>query len=362
MKRNMPALGAIQRIATLGHPPELALHALMAALHDVVPHEKSAFLWVDAEGNDRDWEGTQQAVPEHVFHYYLERYFNRLETQVIPSTKELIGRLGTDRSATIEDFHDTEFFNIIIRPGDNRHYMRVAVRDGIRPVGVFILLRPPGSRDFTREDEQRLAGAAPWIAQALSAPRREPSAEGKLVESASGLILADENGNPQYFSEGARTLLHRVTGTPINLSTVSDRAFHWARPLIGKLLQALTAASGRHSASPVPALTIRNEAGLFVLRAYWLGALEGGRSQVVIQIQRQVPLLLRLMESPLLRKLPPREQQACLLLAEGLSSSQVAQHMGISRDGPVYHIRSLYNRFCLANREELIEALLKRET
>lgn len=359
MKRSA-AYAAIRQIATLGYSGKMALPAILDALGDIVPHEKANFAWVDEECNGIDWVGPL-VVPPEVMQFYLEQYHNRREASEIPSNRQLMDSLGTDRSASLEGFRRSDFFNIIFRAGGNGHFLRLAVRDGARPLGIFYLLRPIGGADFTAAEERHFAQAAAWIAHALAAPERT-SAQEKWGDAEGGLIVVDPKGGILFLSAGARELLHRAAGVCLTHATLSDHCFHWARPLIGRLMDSLSATRHKTPAPGVPAVTIRNAAGCFVLRAYWIdSAAPGGSRNAAIQIQRQIPLPLRLMQSPRLRKLPPREQQACLLLARGQSASEIAKHMGISRDGAVYHIRSTYNNLGISCREELVGALLGQD-
>ncbi len=350
------AFAAIRQIATLGYSGELALPALMTALRDIVAYDKVSFMWLDEEFNVTNMAGSD-VVPPDVMRYYLEQFHNKLESEEIPSNRSLMTSLVTDRSATLPKLTGGNLFNNIFRPGGNRHFMRLAIRNGSQPVGILYLLRPPGSRDFTREEEMHLARAAPWLTHALVSPAKV-AMEGKLVEEDSGLIIADAKGTVLFFSRGAKELLHRAADVPINPRTIDGR-LDWAQALIGRLMQALMGAGDGSAGHDAPALTIRNVAGFFVLRAYWIeSATLGAGRNAAIQIQRQVPLPLRLMQSHRLRKLPPREQQACLLLAQGLTSTEIAKRMGISRNGAVYHIRSSYNRLGISRQEELVGILL----
>jgi len=354
------AFAAIRQIATLGYSWQMALPTLLAAIRDIVPYEKATFVWVDEECNDLDWYGPL-VVPADVMRFYLEQFYNRQESEAIPSNRELMASLGTDRSASIPDFHRSDFFNVIFMPGGNRHYLRLSIRNGMQPVGILYLLRPCGSRDFTREEELSLARAAPWLTHALVSPSCG-AAEEKLVEDENGLIVTDAKGAVLFFSQGAKELLHRAAGVPINCRTL-DGCLDWAKALIDRLIHSLGASLDGKAGQPAPALKIRNPSGFFVLRAYWIESTTPGSARnAAIQIQQQIPLSLRLMQSPLIRKMPPREQQACLLLAQGMSSTEIATRMGISRNGAVYHIRSSYNRLGISSQEELVGALLMPQT
>lgn len=356
------AYAAIRQIATLGYSPELALSALIPAIRDIVPYEKATFLWMDEGCNAIDWYGPLP-VPADTIRLYLEQFYNRREAEVIPSSRELVMVRGTDRSANIPSFRfqGSDFFNLVLKPGENRHYLRLAIRNGTRPIGILILLRPPGSRDFTEKEEMGLSRMSPWLTHALVSCA-DVAMEETLVENNSGLIVADAKGTVLFFSQGARELLHRAADVPINRRTLDDHV-DWAKTLIDRLMRALPDASDGKDAPHAPVLEIRNTAGHFVLRAYWMeSATQGTGKCAAIQIQHQVPLSLRLMQSQRLRKMPPRDQQACLLLAQGLSSTEIAKRMGISRNGAVYHIRSSYSRLGISRQEELVSTLLKPES
>lgn len=350
------AYAAIRKIATLGYSRELVLPALLAAVRDIVAYDKVNFMWLDEGYQVVDMIGSE-VVPKDVMRNYLEQFHNKLESEEIPSNRLLMESMGTDRSAVLPRFTRGHLYNIIFRAGHNRHYLRLAIRNGTRPVGILYLLRPEGSGDFSKDEEARLARIAPWVTHALVAPAKAEMND-PLVDVDSGLIFLDAQGGVLGYSHGTKSLLHRAAGVPIDHRTVDGRP-DWARTLIDRLLQALAAADGRAAGHDAPALAIRNAAGDFILRAYWIdGAMPGLGRNAAIQIQRQVPLPLRLMLSPRLRQLPPREQEACLLLAQGLSSAEIAKRMGISRNGAVYHIRSSYDRLGIFRHEELVGALL----
>ena len=121
----------------------------------------------------------------------------------------------------------------------------------------------------------------------------------------------------------------------------------------------MTALSGERGVE-IPLLAVRNSSGRYDLRAYRLhGSSERAHSDLIgVQIARQVPLSIRLLESPAVRALPPREKQVCLLLVEGLTTPHIASKMGISTHGVVQHGRSLYNRLGIHRREDLLPALI----
>lgn len=350
------AFATIRHIAMLGYSGEIVLPTLLEALRDIIPYERANFMWVDEGCNVRDVYDPN-AIPIHIMKLYFERYYNSLESQSMPLHGDVMAGMGIDRSATLTKFHDSEIFHEIVRPGGIKHYMRLAIRSGSQPIGFVQLLRGPGMADFSQKDEQLASRAKPWLEHAL-AVRPSSGTEETLADGEAGLVITDKSAKVLCFSGGAKELLHRAAGVPINRETLADEGLSWARQLIGSLVHSAGSAA-KQNAGGAPVKTLRNSAGVFQFRAYCLdGASSGAGGRFAIQIQRQIPLSLKLVQSQCVRALPPREQQACLLLAQGLSSTEISKRMGISPNGAIYHTRALYNRLGISRREELVSALL----
>lgn len=350
------ALATLRHLATLGYPARTLMPSILEALQDIVPFDNANFIWMDEDCNATDMHNFNIA-PEPVVRLCQEQYFNRRDALFVPSHRIHMRELLVDRSAVVEGFQNTEFFDEIFRPSGYRSYLRLSVRDGVAPVGVFHFYRQFSSPDFTRKEEQQIIRALPWIAHALAAP---PSAAppDEMIEGESGLVIAAPDGEIRYLSQGARVLLHHAAGKPINLDTLADLRLNWARPLIRSVVLTLLAA-GENRGEAVPVRYFNNQSGVFRLRAYWLdAAAQDNDGGIAIQIQRQLPLTLKLLQTAKVRALPHREQQACLMLAQGHTSTEIARRMTISPNGAVYHIRSLYNRIGISRRDELVKTLL----
>jgi DNA-binding CsgD family transcriptional regulator len=350
------AFASMRRIAALGHPGRIVMASLLEAIRDVVPFDNVNFIWMDEDCNAVDMHNFDVAPPE-ILRLCQERYFNRKDVLFVPSHRRHMRELMVDRSAVIPGFSNTEFFDDVFRPSGYNSYLRVSVRNGVEPIGVFHFYRQFGSRDFSLKDERAMLQALPWITHALTAQPQCLSQE-PLAEAESGLVVTDRKGNILYFSQGARMLLHQASGTPIDLQALSGRGYDCTNKLVASLVQPLVSPNAQKP-GVIPARHIQNSSGVFQLRAYWLEAPGTGEpGNVAIQIRRQIPLSVKLLQSMKVRALPPREQQACLLLTQGRSSAEIAKNMDITPNGVVYHIRSLYNRLGISRREELVSTLL----
>jgi DNA-binding CsgD family transcriptional regulator len=251
----------------------------------------------------------------------------------------------------------------ICRPVDIHNGIRLALRDGNRPLGCLVLSRPPGSRPFGREDERRLGLARSFLSHAIA--RREavpPVASGgkEVAEAMPALVIVNRQADVQYISPEAERLLRMLVwrpGLPAH-EFVSDyvaMARRWFSPLIRRL----TAVEAGKDYAAAPATTVRNPWGSFSCRAFFMhGMAPGVPSLIGIYLSRFVPVDLRLLGHPEVQALPQREKEVCLLLAEGHSAAEMARRLAISQHTVVSHTRSLYNRFRVAGREALLDRLL----
>ena len=78
---------------------------------------------------------------------------------------------------------------------------------------------------------------------------------------------------------------------------------------------------------------------------------------VGVTIERREPRSLGLWRKIEALPLSQREKQACLLLARGHDTVNVARTMGISEHTAISHRRNLYNKLGIENRLALIERL-----
>jgi hypothetical protein len=106
-------------------------------------------------------------------------------------------------------FRRTDFFNLLFRPvGRGSDYIRLVMRDRGRGLGMLTTFREPGARHFSPEEKNRLASLETFFVHALKDRGQTDTA---LVESGqTGLIVANFNGDPVYFSATGRQLLLRV--------------------------------------------------------------------------------------------------------------------------------------------------------
>lgn len=356
-----PATGIanLRQMANLGFGRKLLAPSLVEALRAYVGFDICSLVWVDEACRPTDFFAGQLRRPD-LHALYLSQYFGKLEEAAMRTSSALLhSRLKYDTAAEFgRRYYHSEFFERICRPVDLHHALRVAVRDGNRPVAVMVLGRPPGSRNFTRADCAHIDGALPHLAHALSLP--DGVFEGETAPSGeSGIAIADQQGRIQHLSPTAENLL-RMAALPSGLAAASDPSYFSAvqrlvKPLIAKLRIAL-----HEAIEQVPAIGVANAWGHFTLRAYGLVPAVGGMPTLFgIAVSRYVPLPLRLLTLPEVRALPGREKEICLMLVQGDQIQDVARKLKISPHTVTTYVRCLYQRLNVNGRAELLARLMR---
>jgi DNA-binding CsgD family transcriptional regulator len=89
-----------------------------------------------------------------------------------------------------------------------------------------------------------------------------------------------------------------------------------------------------------------------------------GSGLVAVTMAHLLPRRLKLWKGIRALGLPARQQEVCLLFAEGLSLPEIAQRLNISRHTAIDHLRNIYSRLGLdqSDRAILRDRLLDQTT
>ena len=350
------ALATLRHLASIRLPAKMTLPTVSLLMREIVPAETFTVLWLDEDCNLHDVY-SNHLCPREIGSRFTSEYLNAREDEVYPTHRKFMrGGSRCDLLHARPGYRNTAFFAEFAQPMGFGRVARFAVRNADQPVAAVWVTRAVGDREFARRELERALLAASYIEHILAGGSDDVVCD--VPSGDSGWLIANLDGKVQFFAEGTEALLHMAAGVPRNQATLSTPCYEWSQPLLKRLASGVTALSGERG-HEIPVLAVRNSSGRYSLRAYRLHDSAGAHSGLIgVQIARQVPLSVRLLESPAVRALPPREKQVCLLLIEGLATEHIAAKMGISTHGVVQHIRSLYNRLGIHRREELFPALI----
>jgi DNA-binding CsgD family transcriptional regulator len=240
-----------------------------------------------------------------------------------------------------------------VRPlGSDGDGLLAMLHDGDIPLGRLVFTRGGKETEFSRADSQVLARLLPHIAHAWVSPN---CCEGPWIDSKdSGLILMNPAGDVLHLCPVAKHLLFYAAQSRAPKVDWKD-----TRTITQALCRQLQAVfRGVEGAAP-PAWQRQNAFGRFVFRAYRLNAAPLAQDELIgVTVQRQVPLQVKLLERMDSLPLSPREQEICLLLAQGLSYAAIAEKLYRSERTVITHAQNIFAKLEVENRAGLSGKLL----
>ncbi|MBL8770571.1 MAG: helix-turn-helix transcriptional regulator [Phenylobacterium sp.] len=352
-------MSALQRLAALGLPDRVAFPEFVSLISEVAPFDTAAMLWLDADYRPIDTYITVDAGPELITRY-ATRWFDAEEGQYYPRQREmqLNPALSVIRvSDYTPAFGETELYDEVYRRGEHHWIAGLALRDGDRPIGNLGVARPPKARDFTDHEMRLLRLVRPYIVQAMGRLEAQDAWPDTDLEDAAAILVTDLEGGVLHASPGAWRLLHGAAGVPADLAVLRDRVYDWARPML-KTLASRVEEGLAGAGSGVARTDTVTAYGRFVIRAYALSANTEGEARTVgVQIEKRLPVGLKMLRSPLFRSLTPREQEVARMLATGMSYPVIGDRLGMGASTVVTHVRNLGHKLGVGSREEIVGAL-----
>jgi DNA-binding CsgD family transcriptional regulator len=333
--------------------------ALLRELHALIPSFSNQFMWADGNQQLSNLY-SESPDPGGLATVYIQEFYNRRDEDVGHFSNVVRyqkGVMNRDQSLTVDKrrYYNGELYNGIFRPFGYDDFLRLIVREEQRPLGALCLFRDRGSVPFTPKEAQMLASLEPFVAHALT---RQPDPGLPLMESGeSGLIIANADGKPVYFSPQAQRLLFLATHPQVKQGKISDQPVSLPAPLV-QICRNLASVFTDDESAPVPVHQHTNAWGGFVFRAYRLEAVETSPCLIGIAVSHQEPLPLKLMRQVEQLPLTRRQAQICILVASGLSYKAIAERLHISRHTVIAHTRWIRNNLNVANRNELLNRLL----
>ena len=195
-----------------------------------------------------------------------------------------------------------------------------------------------------------MASFLPHVAHGMQS---RPDLSAASVESEDrGLLIVQPPATVLHVSAQARNLAHFALDRIPDVS--GERAVDAAlAPMLQRLCANLKDTFTGVPTAP-PTVSLKSPWGLFTLRAYWLESLQPQENGLVgVTIERYEPLPLRLLRNMQAGGLTERQRQLCLLLFEGVSIPAAAKRLRISQHTAVDHLKKIYLKLDVHNRDEL---------
>lgn len=358
--KHTSVIAHIRQICCLGLGGGAIMPTLLKALHDLVPSDSNAFFWVDENDDIADICAEKLLPPEVMSLYFREFYDYKAGgfRSVIARTAKR--ELGIDRTNRDPGFYTSDYYNLVWREHLNAHHVMYAViQEQGRRLGQLSLYRSPKDEPYSREEGAVLGQVTHYVAYGLTAvPICGNTKERFSDTDGTGLIIINARGEIQHVSKEGKRLLFLASYATISrqsLLSFDDDGMPPALQQIGQNLQSIFCGLE----APPPVWNVVNSRGRFVFRAFWLDAEQkAGLGLIGVSIQHQEPLPLRLLSQ--LKSWPFTDQQkrVILLLSNGASYGHVASALNVTTNTANYHVRQIYDRLQVHNRDAMLDKLL----
>lgn len=351
------AIAYLRQLCCSGLGSDIVIPEFLRALHQVIPSGRNMFCKVDEHFN-YIYQTPDYYIPE--FESLTETAIPAMATTFTPENVALMAAwhrqhpLMSDPRHIHPDYYQMDFYNLICRPLEQHHFLEVGIRQHANIVGTLSLMRPRTAKPFN-EAEQRLAvQVAPYVAHALLAPT--DTAMEYAASTQSGMLVMDQDGAIEYWSDTAQQLLLLARFPTINLNgkTLVD-PLHAQLQQLCRNLQAIF----QDKAAPPPNWSHTNANGRFLFRAHWLhkhNQQPGGMA--VISIEHQEPQALKILRALQNLPLSPVQKEVAALLAQGVSSEAICQRLHIKPYTLKDHVRKIFVKLDIHSREELLPKML----
>ncbi|MGY6277906.1 helix-turn-helix transcriptional regulator [Methylomonas sp. MgM2] len=255
-----------------------------------------------------------------------------------------------------EAFYKSDMYNLINARFDMYHVLWAPVELDAKYTAVVALYRTHHQKPFDEQDQARLMYLRPYIIHAYQAPTDidfEPGPDGEQ-----GMLIMDTQGKLLYQSPEAKHILHQARYPRLLIeSRRQDRLHAKLAELCRNLLNVFL---GR-DAHP-PSFTQVGPNGQFTFRAYWLDSRHSQPDGLVgIIVEHRQPLTLQILRRMCESPLSPVQKEVTLLLAHGVALEQICRRLHIKPTTLKDHIRKIYLKLDIHQREELVPKLLVME-
>lgn len=356
------AVAYLRQICCSGLNSEIVIVEFLRALHHAIPSLRNYYQIVDEE-----------FIPSiHIPDYFIPEFEKLAETftelfslaynpEFVHEHKSLHYQLPfiTDRFPLAQKFYKIGYYDLIHRPLDQHYIIEARVMHQGRILGLVALCRSRRSPPFNVNEQRLCVQLTHYVAHAMQVKGDE--AELPYADSGeSGMMILDKQGAILYMSDSAKQLLtlSRFTATDQCVDNAGDAVMAHLKQLCRQLT-----AIFEDKPAPPPAWSHTNANGRFNFRAYWLNRqqLEPG-GLIGIMIEHQEPLTIKLLRILQTTALSPLQKDVALMLAQGKSNDQIGKHLHIKPNTVKDHLRKIFIKLDIHQREEVLSKLLAMET
>jgi DNA-binding CsgD family transcriptional regulator len=356
------AVAHVRQLCHLGLSPELAMPAVLTALHDLVTSDSNGFFWVD-ENYDITNICAEKLLPPEVMRRYFEEFYDAPETSFKKRLRQFAAQKDMIQIMTqTEQFYRSDYYDKIWRHFDAHHVMYAIVRRGAHCYGQLSMYRSAHDKPFSERDRRELAKVVSYMTDLFATPARATASDiplDRYFDSGySGMMLMDDKGEVTFASPQAQRLFFLATHPRISRKSLVA-AFREDHPQVLEQIAGLIRGTPAGATQPPPQLQLHNCWGEFLLNGYGLQPREAGAcAGMGVLIEYREPMPIRLLNNMKRSSLSVRQTEVALRLAFGHSQPDIANQLNIKLGSVEYYKKEAYRKLDVHDRQGLRDRLL----
>jgi DNA-binding CsgD family transcriptional regulator len=339
----------IRKLCTLGLPPRSLVLSLLPALRELVPAHSAGVFWVDETGQMSSLYAERLLPPDAMAAYHERHYASQRDGFAAAYRQRAAAADPVSSHSFTKSEQATDYFREVLEPLDSYHVLYAVLRDDRRPFAQLSLYRGKRDKPFGATDAETLRGLLRYLATGLAETDRaaKQADDSVVVEEHLGLVTM--SGAIVAASEEWKRLVRLGA-----LTRVSPGEAARERGIVEAFLHELSA--GAYAGGEL----VRHTAwGRFTVRSFRLHDERGKRAdQVALLIRREEPKTLSLVRGAGNSELSPQQREVALLLACGKTNPEIADELGLSLNTASYHVKQVYAKLEVNDRDAVSERLL----
>jgi DNA-binding CsgD family transcriptional regulator/GAF domain-containing protein len=292
---------------------------------------------------DRDGSQIEHNVAVNVSDVFVDRYVRKMEVDPLLAQSQETKRPVYNLDLMSEgEWAESEVYRGAYFTHSMQHVLEIPIIAGGELIGALHCGASEPTRNFTRSDLRLAEAAADVLSLSIRRMRSEEEGDRALEEAlvaleltGTALVSSRPNSPEVRLNDAAQALLAELVDGDEHLHRVL------ARP-----------ARGNGGFSRRLEVGLRSGARA-LLHAYSQPVRNGGLV-TVLELQRDHPALDR----RVLSTLTPRESEIAVLVADGLSDREIAEHLFLSRFTVHQHVKRIYRTLEVDSRVSLTRLLL----
>lgn len=348
------ALPYLRQLCCSGLRKELVVSEFLRALPHAIPSNSNTFSGGDALFNPTyHLCGTPEPDKADFIPAVISAFFNddrkSRTRQWFAKHDVLANPLAID-----ERFYMSDMYNLVYRPFDMHHVMWTQVTLEGKHAGMLCSYRSKHQKPFGRHEQELLNHLANYVSHALKATGNERIEYGDI--DATGMLVMDIGGKVLFQSPEAKHLMAAACRPSLNenMGIGQDKLAE----RLGRLCANIRAIQ-RGQDLPPPVYCHKGAMGRFVFRAYRLDSCNQQPEGLIgISIEHHEPLALKILQALRDSPLSPTQKEVALWLAQGLTHEQICGRLHVKPSTLKDHIRKIYLKLDIHQREELLPKLL----